>query len=135
MEHDMWTIVGIMILGLFIIYITTLVISKSKYSRSTVEGMENGSAGMASTYADTIKSEVVRLQDELLIPKYKKDYETVLLNLDDLFSLQMMQECTTIVQDKDKDKEKEKGANIRRLVDLKMAKDALDDIMNYVEKQ
>jgi hypothetical protein len=44
----------------------------------------NGIAGNAAAYAASIKSENIKHQDTFLINKYRSDYETAILNLDDL---------------------------------------------------
>ena len=50
----------------------------------------NGIAGNAATYAANIKSQVIKLQDTMLISKYRSDYETAILNLDDLVNNLML---------------------------------------------
>ena len=50
----------------------------------------SGIAGNASAYAATIKAETIKSQDTFLISKYRSDYETVILNLDDLISNLML---------------------------------------------
>ena len=44
----------------------------------------NGEAGSAASYSDGIKAQVVKIQDELLVSKYRKDYENTIINMDDL---------------------------------------------------
>ena len=50
----------------------------------------SGIAGDAAAYAATIKAETVKLQDTFLITKYRKDYENVILNLDDYANALML---------------------------------------------
>ena len=69
------------------------------YKSKTIEGMTdasgndvaspggNGIAGNAASYGATIKDATIKLQDTFLITKYRSDYETAILNLDDLISL------------------------------------------------
>lgn len=51
----------------------------------------NGIAGNSSNYATQIKDQTVQLQDQLLISKYRSDYETILLNLDDYLNVKMLE--------------------------------------------
>ena len=57
---------------------------------TTTSSISNGIAGNATTYAATIKQKTVNLNDTLLISKYRKDYETVILNVDDLVNSMML---------------------------------------------
>ena len=51
----------------------------------------NGVAGNAAAYAAQLKSAVIKSQDELLISKYRSDYENAVLNLDDYLNNMMLQ--------------------------------------------
>ena len=61
---------------------------------------ENGIAGNAATYGANIKSQTIKLQDTLLISKYRSDYETAILNLDDLVNNLMLKTALTVDKDK-----------------------------------
>ena len=65
---------------------TTSTTSTSNNSSSSNTSITNGIAGSAQSYAADIKSETIRNQDVLLISKYRKDYENVILNADDLIN-------------------------------------------------
>ena len=56
----------------------------------------SGLAGSSPAYNATIKAETIKLQDMLLINKYRKEYETTILNLEDLVSSMMIQTALTI---------------------------------------
>jgi hypothetical protein len=58
----------------------------------------NGIAGNAATYAASIKSENIKHQDTFLISKYRSDYETAILNLDDLMNNLMLKTALSIDQ-------------------------------------
>ena len=64
------------------------------FNCSTIEGMTdasgnavtpppNGVAGNAGSYGAIIKSDTIKMQDTFLITKYRTEYETVVLNLDE----------------------------------------------------
>jgi hypothetical protein len=55
-------------------------------------------AAAAADYAAAVKAEVVQMQDELLVSKYRDDYENALMNLDDLLNLSLINESMSAVQ-------------------------------------
>ena len=89
-ENELLKIIGIIFVGGIIIYISFKLF---QLQVSVVEGLTNadgtiatassGEAGTAASYAAAIKAQVVKLQDELLISKYRKEYESAIINLDD----------------------------------------------------
>lgn len=85
-----------------------------------------GIAGNAAGYGAKIKAETIKLQDMLLISKYRSDYETVILNLDDLINNIMLQTALSI----DKDKPQEA---ILKLSQMGQAKTALNSVMKFVD--
>ena len=56
----------------------------------------NSIAANAATYAASIKSQMILLQDELLISKYKKDYENVIINMDDYVNMLILKQVLKI---------------------------------------
>ena len=102
-QDEFFKIIGIIIVCFFIIYMVTKMF---KLQTSIIEGLTNadgtisssstppssGEAGTASSYAAAIKSQVVKLQDELLIAKYRKDYESAIINLDDYIGYMMIKQ-------------------------------------------
>ena len=104
----------------------------------TVEGMTdasgnivthplNGVAGNAASYGATIKSANIKSQDIFLISKYRTDYETVILNLDELIDNMMLK--TTLSIDT-----ANPGDNIKNLAELNQAKLALNTVMKFIDK-
>ena len=57
--------------------------SSTSSSSSTTTSSSNGVAGGASSYAANVKTEAIKLQDELLVSKYRTDYENLIIALDD----------------------------------------------------
>jgi hypothetical protein len=93
---------------------------------------DNGVAANAPTYAAAIKAQAVQLQDELLVSKYRKDYETAIINMDDYVSMMMLK---TILSMNSSDSNPK--ANIELLSSLnvlKNSKDALNTTMTYLDK-
>ncbi len=87
---------------------------------------ENGIAGNAATYGANIKSQTIKLQDTLLISKYRSDYETAILNLDDLVNNLMLKTALTV----DKDKPQQ---SLISLSQLQQSKVALNTIMKFID--
>jgi hypothetical protein len=101
------------------------------------EGLENqlplgstGEAGNAATYSANIKSEVIKLQDSLLISKYRKDYEHAIINLEDLINFSMLKVALNLSNDPVKDIK-----NIEALNTLNNSKVSLNGIMKFVDSQ
>jgi len=125
--------VGILFI-LFIIYIIL------KFT-SRVEGLETltqtssgegGVAGNADSYASTIKSNTIKQQDTFLISKYRKSYETVILNLDDLINNLMLQTTLNIDSNGKIDKVLE---SFKTLNTLSESKKSLNQVMQFVDSQ
>jgi len=144
MNDEFLKIVGIIIVSLFLMY---MIVKLLRLQSSVVEGLTNpdasssstasssttlGAAGQAANYAASIKANLVKLQDELLVAKYRKDYETVIINLDDYVGFLMIQQTLNIKQDGN-------VANnitaINNLNILKNAKESLNATMTFLDKQ
>ena len=105
MKHEEFLkIIGILLVSFFIIYIFMKMLKLSTNNQySMIEGMTNntGEAGTSASYAAAIKAQVVKLQDELLISKYRKDYESAIINLDDYAGYLMLKQILNIKLDGD----------------------------------
>ena len=88
----------------------------------------NGIAGNAAVYGAAIKAETIKAQDTLLISKYRSDYETAILNLDDLLNNIMLK--TTLTIDPNNPVEA-----VMKLSKLGQAKVALNSVMKFVDSQ
>jgi hypothetical protein len=101
--------------------------SSTAAGSSETSNSQNGIAGNAQSYAATIKSMSVNLKDKLLIPKYRADYETVILNYDDLLNSMMLEKLLDM-----------SGNQMSQMSDvstLNQAKTALNSIMKFVDAQ
>ena len=88
----------------------------------------NGIGGNASNYASTIKSANIKLQDTLLVSKYRSDYEQVILNMDDFVNNLMLQTVLNINPSNPQN-------SVEQLAQLNLAKGALNNVMTFVDKQ
>lgn len=146
MHEEFFKIVGILIVCFFIIYI---VVKMFQLQTSVLEGLTNGSdtttatanntinpssgeAGNAASYAAAIKANVVKIQDELLVSKYRKDYETTIINLDDYIGYLMIKQTLNMNLNGDM---KSNMTAINNLNILKESKEALNATMAFLDKQ
>jgi len=124
----------LMNLFLFIVICFVVYVLFRNFNFSYKEGMttgsttpaSNGVAGNAAAYGATIKATTIKLQDTFLINKYRSDYETAILNLDDLISNLMLQTTLSI------DSSNPEPA-IKKLADMSQAKTALNSVMKFVD--
>ena len=143
-QDEFFKIVGILIVCFFIIY---MVVKMFHLQTSVIEGLTNGSdstntsttvtpasgeAGTATSYAASIKAQSVKLQDELLIAKYRKDYEAVIINLDDYIGYLMIKQSLNMKPAGDI---KSNLDAINALNILKSAKESLNATMTFLDKQ
>ena len=101
-------------------------LTQPKSKPSTSGGEASGSAN----YLANLKASVINLQDQLLINKYKSDYDIVLVQMDDYLNLMMLKQILNINIQK-------KGGDISdfdNLVTLQKAKESLNDIVTYLDK-
>lgn len=126
------------IVGIIAIFCVILVASFFGSFLSKREGLttnggssSSGEAGSAAGYADEIKAKMVELQDTLLIDKYRKSYETTIINLDDYIGMLMVQQCLNLKLDGGK----ELLTGLNALNTLRNAKDNLNTTLEYLDKQ
>jgi hypothetical protein len=99
----------------------------------TVEGLENREDSSSNTglgigakdTASKVKSLSIGLTDKLLVPKYKKDYETLIINAEEYINALML---TKVLAAGNED-----ISALIQVGQLKQAKDALNDVMKYVD--
>jgi hypothetical protein len=92
----------------------------------------NGIAGNAATYAATIKQKTVNLNDTLLISKYRKDYETLILNVDDFVNSMMLKTVASIDTGSANTPSK-MIESMKMLNELSAAKESLNKVMKFVD--
>lgn len=138
MKEDNYTI----LLGTLFVIVVSYLVYSSLFMKKR-EGLENASssnisssngiAGNIDSYAATIKQKAVNLNDTLLISKYQKQYEPLIVNVDDLLNSMMLQTVLSIdvgsVNTPSKMIESMKILN-----ELSAAKESLNKVMKFVEK-
>jgi hypothetical protein len=91
-----------------------------------VSSPANGIAGNAAAYGAALKSATIKSSDTFLISKYRSDYETCILNLDDLINNLMLNTALTFNQNSPQQ-------TIERLAQMQQAKVALNSVMKFVD--
>jgi hypothetical protein len=94
----------------------------------SVSAPQNGIAGNAASYAAALKSVTIKSEDTLLISKYRSDYETAILNLDDLLNNLMLKTALTVNHDNP-------GDSVEKLAKMQQAKLALNSVMKFVDSK
>jgi hypothetical protein len=97
-------------------------------SGNAVTPTGNGIAGNSPAYGAQIKAATIKFQDTFLISKYRSDYETAILNLDDLVNNLMLKTVLSIDTSNPVD-------DLKKLADMNQAKIALNNVMKFVDKQ
>lgn len=125
---------------LFVAFMTVYVIITLFQTKNNniIEGLTNensssgsGEAGSSSSYADGIKAQVVKIQDELLVSKYRKDYENTIIHMDDLVGTMMIKQIQNMpVGGSDS---KALITSLNNLNTLKTAKESLNVAMKYLD--
>jgi hypothetical protein len=105
---------------------TTATDASGNTTTASTTSSSNGIAGNAASYGAAIKNQNIKIQDTLLVSKYRSDYETVILNLDDLVNNLMLQASLSVDQSKPE-------AAIKKIVELNQAKVALNNVMKFID--
>ena len=121
-------IIAVLVVCVFIVY-GSMLLSNVSSSFSVKEPFE---AGTITSYSAQIKAQTVKLQDELLIDKYRSDYETAIINLDDFVGFLMLKETLNVPMNSDKPDDTMQA--LRRINELKMCKDSLNTTMSFLDK-
>ena len=142
MQQNFLNIIAILIAS-FLIIIFILNIFKSQ--KNMIEGLTNadgtitsvptpssGVAGTAASYAAAIKANLIKLQDELLVSKYRKDYESAIINLDDYVGMLMIKQVLNMNVSGDVKSNIDAFNNLNT---LKTAKESLNTTMAFLDKQ
>lgn len=130
-----------LLLFIAICFVVYLVFRSFHYNPMIIEGMTdasgnsvsvsapaNGIAGNAASYAAAIKAATIKSQDTFLISKYRSDYESTILNLDDLINNLMLKTALSVNQDNP-------GDAVVKLGQMQQAKLALNSVMKFIDSQ
>lgn len=128
----MFKIVGIIIVSFFIIYVVIQILNVNVKVKEGFENTSSNEAGTASAYSASIKAKMIKLQDELLVSKYRKEYESTIINLDDYIGYLMLKQVLDIKLDGDM---KSAVDSLNNLNILKNSRESLNATMTFLDKQ
>jgi hypothetical protein len=133
--EKMTIFVALCIFGYFVFRIMPdLSVFKERGFREGLETQNNSSndnknvAEGAKMHAVTLKTVSDGLSNKLLVDKYRTDYETVILNTDDIIDRLMLLNILTIDN-------KDPYPGLEKLVMLNQSKVALDRVMKFVDSK
>jgi len=121
-------IIGIICIFLFILYISVKMFKMQR--QIFTEGFDSagGTGNNASDFSKKVKSNASKIQDELLIPKYRVEYENVIINMEEYVNSLMLK---TILK---MNLEKPNLSDFEGLNTLHAAKESLNSVMKYVDE-
>lgn len=139
MTEDFIKIIGIVVIVGFLIFLAT---KSLKLHMSVMEGLTNpidssaktGVGASANGYASSLKNKVTQLQNDILLignKEYKKDYENIVLYMDDYFNALMLK--TTLSINTNAENAIDNIENIKTLNELNSAKASLNSVMKYID--
>lgn len=128
MEKDFVMYFFILAAIIFSVYIISLFRKRREGLTNNVRLSANmtGVATSAKAYRDNLTKMIVKMEDGMQADKYKNDYENIILAADDLVNNLMLQKVLNINPD-------DPGGDLANLVSLNQAKDALSNVMSYVD--
>lgn len=134
---DFLITIALLLFSTFIMYLCF----KAFKEQTIIEGLTNstdnstepvsGEAGNAESYNSAVKSQLVKLQDELLVSKYRSDYENAIINLDDYIGYLMLDQTLNLEIGGSK---KATMTALTNLNTLSAAKKSLNDTMMFLDK-
>jgi hypothetical protein len=141
MSEEIIKLCGIVLIVAFIIYLVT---SWLNIQMNVVEGLTNpksitndsssGIGASAAKYSTALQNSVTKLHSDILLlnnSEYKKEYENIILNMDDYIDGLMLKTVLSInVTSENVNDNIEKFKNLN---ELNSAKTALNNVMKYVD--
>jgi hypothetical protein len=134
---DLYKYVGLTIIAFFVIFIVCRTLN---FQADIIEGMTSSNDSSSSTtdkdkIADAINANTTNAEDTLLIDKYKKSYEDIIINLENNINFFMLGGIINNAQTISKNPLSPAAMqSINGLNSLKQFKDTLNDGMNFLDK-
>lgn len=141
--NDLTTVVCILAMLLLAAYVSNQTLI---YLSNNLEGMETSSSSKttsaskststtgvgagAASWADAIKSATTKINDAMLVSKYRKDYENVIINAEECVNASMLSALVTSPLGADGNVTVQTLTAIKNMNDSKVA---LNEIMKYVD--
>jgi hypothetical protein len=116
-------IIGVVCLLLIFVYMSTQVMKLQRHV--FIEGF--GLAGDSEEFSKNIKAKYTKLHDQLLVKKYRTNYENTVLNMDDYINTLML-DCVLQI-----DLDKDSMPSFEKLNTLNAAKQSLNSVMKFID--
>jgi hypothetical protein len=100
--------------------------SNKKVFTNSSNNSSNGTAGNAESFTANIQAQVIKLQDTMLLSKYRTNYENVIMALDDLVDNLMLKTALNLNPNNPQQ-------SLTELVGLHNAKNALNHVMKFID--
>jgi hypothetical protein len=139
MKEDLIKIVGIVFIIGFLIFLATKSLNlhmnvMEGLTNPTDSSAKNGVGASANGYASSLKNKVTQMQNDILLlsnKDYKKDYENIVLYMDDYVNALMLK--TTLSINVNADNASDNLEAIKTLNELNAAKASLNSVMKYID--
>jgi hypothetical protein len=139
MTEDFIKIVGIVVIIGFLIFLAT---KSLKLHINVMEGLTNPTDDLSSSgigassgnYSSALQNKATKLQNDVLLlnnKDYKKNYENIVLHMDDYINALMLK--TTLSINVNADNASDNIENIKILNELNMTKASLNNVMKYID--
>lgn len=123
---------------IFLLILAYLSMRSIKMYSHVFEGLENNSASTSATgiaagaasFADSIKSATTKINDTVLISKYRKDYENIVINAEECVNASMLSALIMSPLGVDGNVTVQTLTAIKNMNDSKVA---LNEIMKYID--
>lgn len=124
--------VGIFVIALFFLFI---VVRTLNFQAKVLEGLTTGSTTEKSNIPEAISANTTTLEDSLLLSKYKKNYEDVLINLENNVNFNILNGIVSNAETLSKNPMDPAALQmVASMNSLKTFKDTLNDTMSFLNK-
>jgi hypothetical protein len=135
LENNIYMYIGLAV----VILIAVCVISKTfKYQMKIMEGLANNSDATQKSIDETateLKATTTKASDALYLNKYRKDYETLIINLEDNANTMTMKLLPIIANTLNSGDTKDAMTMINNVNSLNTFKATLNDSMKFLDAQ
>lgn len=136
--HKFCVSVAYLVIIASLIYIINYCFMHLKNQRLVVEGLKHGRGSDVKKIAETLETLTIQNSDRLLPGKYKDDYETLLLNLEDYISSLIVTKTIDSSKAFSESEKEDKYDVLKDLLDIDQLirlKDNLGSTMDWITKQ
>ena len=136
--HKFCVSVAYLVIIASLIYIINYCFMHLKNQRLVVEGLKHGRGSDVKKIAETLETLTIQNSDRLLPGKYKDDYETLLLNLEDYISSLIVTKTIDSSKAFSESEKEDKYDALKDLLDIDQLirlKDNLGSTMDWITKQ